>query len=109
MSLTCLFLLKRWNNQDKKLKDDLIESMTQLFGPHAFERNKLLEKSGSCLKYIRDQYRKHLHDNPRYERPPYVPEAEWQALILDGKYKADKKNNITLVESTTRYVILLRM
>ena len=110
MSLTCFFLLKRWNLQDKKLKDDLIESMTQLFGPRAFERNKLLEKVGSCLKYSRGQYRKHLQDNPRYERPPYVPEAKWQALILDGKYKADKKNTITPVESTPpRYVILLRM
>ena len=103
------FLLKRWNNQDKPLKDDLIESMTQLFGPHAFERNKLLEKTSSCLKYIRDQYRKNLHVNPRYERPPYVLEAKWQALILDGKYKADKKKSITPVESTSRYVILLRM
>ena len=104
------FLLKRWNLQEKKLKDDLIESMTQLFGPHAFERNKLLEKDGLCLKYIRDQYRKILRDNPRYERPPYVPEAEWQALILDGKYKADRRDKITPVDqSTTRYVILLRM
>lgn len=110
MSLTCFFLLKRWNQQDKKLKDDLVDSMTQLFGPRAFERNKLLEKASLCLKYIRDQYRKNLRDNPRYERPPYVPEAEWQALILDGKYKADKKNTITPVESTPpRYVILLRM
>ena len=109
MSLTCFFLLKRWNIQDKKLKDDLIESMNQLFGPRPFKRNRLLEKDGLCLKYIRDQYRKKLRDNPRYERPPYVPEAEWQALILDGKYKADKKNAITPVESTPRYVILLRM
>ena len=52
---------------------------------------------------------KNLRDNPRYEHPPYVPDAEWQALILDGKYKADKKNTITPVESTPRYVILLRM
>jgi hypothetical protein len=109
MSLTCFFLLKRWNNQDKKLKDDLVESMTQLFGPHAFERNKLLEKAGLCLKYIRDQYRKNLQVNPRHERPPYVLEAEWQALILDGKYKADMKKGITPVESRARYVILLRM
>ena len=71
------FLLKRWNQQDKKLKDDLLESMTQLFGPHAFERKKLLENFGLCLMYIRDQYRKNLWDNPRYEHPPYVPEAEW--------------------------------
>ena len=103
------FLLKRWNNQQKKLKDELIESMTQLFGPRAFERRKLLEKAGLCLKYIRDQYRKNLQVNPRYERLPYVPEAEWQALILDGKYKADVKKGITLVESRPRYVILLRM
>ena len=109
MSLTCFFLLKRWTHQDKKLKDDLIESMTQLFGPRAFERNKLLEKASLCLKYIRGQYQKKLRDNPRYERLPYVPKAEWQALILDGKYKADKKNVITPVESTPRYVILLRM
>ena len=110
MSLTSFFLLKRWSNQDKKLKDDLIERMTQLFGPRAFERNKLLEKVGLCLKYIRDQYRKNLQDNPKYEHSPYVPEAEWQALILDGKYNADKKNTITPVESTSpRYVILLRM
>ena len=53
---------------------------------------------------------KNLWDNPRYERPPYVPEAEWKALILDGKYKADKNNTITPIESTPpRYVILLRM
>ena len=110
MSLTCFFLLKRWNQQEKKLKDDLVDSMTQLFGPRAFERNKLLEKASSYLKYIRDQYRKNLQDNLRYERLPYVPEDEWQALILDGKYKADKKNTITPVESTPpRYVILLRM
>ena len=53
---------------------------------------------------------KNLWDNPRYECLPYVPEAEWQALILDGKYKAEKKNTITPIESTPpRYVILLRM
>ena len=44
-----------------------------------------------------------------FECPPYVPKAEWKTLILDGKYKADKKNAITPVESTPRYVILLRM
>ena len=110
MSLTCFFLLKRWNQQEKKLKDDLVDSMTQLFGPHAFKRNKLLEKDGLYLKYIRDQYRKNLRYKSRYERLPYVPKAEWQALILDEKYKADKKNTITPVESTPpRYVILLRM
>ena len=94
----------------KKLKDDLIESMTQLFGPRAFERNKLLEKAGLYLRYLRDQYRKNLENNPRYDRPPYVPEAEWQALILDGKYKGDKRDKITPTDqSTARYVILLRM
>lgn len=91
------------------MKDFLVESMTQIFGPHAFERNKLLEKAGLCLKYIRDQYRKHLQVNPRHDCLPSVPEAEWQALILDGKYKADMKRGITPVESGARYVILLRM
>ena len=109
MSLSWFFLLQRWNNQQKRLKDELIESMTQLFGPCAFERKKILGKVGLCLKYIRDQYRKNLQVNPRYERPPPVPEAEWQALILDGKYNADMKKGITPVEIRPRYVILLRM
>jgi hypothetical protein len=33
-----------------------------------------------------------LAGNPRYERPPSIPEREWKAIIDDAKEKILKKS-----------------
>ena len=34
---------------------------------------------------MRDQYRRALKLDPKYERPPMVPQLEWNELIKDAK------------------------
>ncbi|GLJ31571.1 hypothetical protein SUGI_0633570 [Cryptomeria japonica] len=41
---------KRWNDQEKKLKDELTNRIVGLFGNDTFDKTKLLEKAGTYLK-----------------------------------------------------------
>jgi hypothetical protein len=86
--------LKRWKSQNEKLKDDLVESMTNFFGPRAFQKGKLLQRARVCLRYIRDQYRCTLTKNPHYQCPPCIPDLEWKCLILDANEKTEVKEEI---------------
>ena len=36
---------------------------------------------------MRDQYRRDLKDNPKYDRPPMIPPMEWNEIIEDAKEK----------------------
>ena len=66
-----VFFLKRWNLQDKKLKDQLIKYLEHEFGINIFDHTKMLQKACKHLKVVRDSYRKSLVLNPKYERPPF--------------------------------------
>lgn len=68
----------RWKSQSSMLKDDLMN----------FNKIGVTSKACLYLKYLRDQYRVHLKINPKYERPPTIPEREWKALVEDAKEKA---------------------
>ncbi|XP_059069208.1 uncharacterized protein LOC131859463 isoform X2 [Cryptomeria japonica] len=93
---------KRWNDQEKRLKDELTNQMVEWFGNDTFDKTKLLEKVGTYLKYVRDQYRTHLERNLKYERPPMNPEREWKDLILDAKEKIERKKGHTPLDARRR-------
>ena len=80
--------------------------MVEWFGNDTFDKTKLLEKAGTYLKYVRDQYRTHLEKNVKYERPPMIPEREWKDLILDAKERIERKKGNTPPDARRRYVIL---
>jgi hypothetical protein len=80
----------RWNGQDSKKKDDLIDHMVNLFG-NTFNKKVVTKLAGENLKYTRAQYRDKLQIDLKHERPPMVPEKEWKALIEDAKENLFKK------------------
>lgn len=102
-------MLKRWNDQEKRLKDELTNRMVELFENDTFDKTKLLEKYGTYLKYVRDQYITYLVKNVKYERPPMILEREWKDLILDVKETIERKKGNTPPNTKRRYVILLRI
>ena len=83
--------------------------MVEWFGNDTINKTRLLEKAGTYLKYVRDQYRTHLEKNVKYEHPPMIPEREWKDLILDAKERIERKKGNTPPNARRRYVILLRM
>ena len=47
---------------------------------------------------MRDQYRRALKDNPKYDHPPMIPPMEWNEIIEDAKEKRvceDRVNEAT--------------
>ena len=76
-----MFFLKRWNFQDKKLKDQLIKDLEHEFGINIFHHKKMLQKACKHLKIVRDSYRKSLVQNLKYERPPFIVVREWNEFI----------------------------
>ncbi|XP_057868689.1 uncharacterized protein LOC131075808 [Cryptomeria japonica] len=93
---------KRWNDQEKRLKDELTNQMVEWFENDTFDKTKLLDKGGTYLKYVRDQYRTHLKRNLKYERPPMIPEREWKDLILDAKERIERKKGNTPLDARRR-------
>lgn len=83
--------------------------MVEWFGNDTFDKTKLLEKAGTYLKYVRDQYMTHLERNLKYEHHPMIPEREWKDLILDAKERIERKKGNTPLDARRRYGILLRM
>lgn len=79
-----------------------------LFENDTFNKTKVLQKAGTYLKYVRDQYRTHLEKNIKYECPPMIPEREWKDLVSDGKEKVEKRKGHT-PPGEGRYVVLLKM
>ena len=79
-----------WNKQPKELKDDLTNHLVGLLGKDTFDTLKVLQKVGKHMKIVRDQYRVHLENNPRYELPPMIPFMKWKALVEYGKRRACK-------------------
>ena len=52
-----------------------------------FDTGLLLKRAEKNIKIVRDQYRKALKDNPKYDRPPMIPPMEWNEIIEDAKEK----------------------
>ena len=101
-----MFFLKRWNLQEKKLKDQLIKDLEHEFGINIFYHKKFLQKASKHLKVVRDSYRKSLIQNVKYEHPPFIAMREWNEFILDAKEKEDAQRGITTTHAR-RYAIVL--
>ena len=71
----------RWDRLAKALKDELTNHLGGLFRKDTFDTSKVLQKARQHLKIVLDQYRVHLENNPRYERPLMIPSREWKALV----------------------------
>lgn len=61
----------RWNAQNEKLKDDLMNHMVSLLG-ETFNKKGVIATVGLNLKYVRENYRDNLQIDQKYERPPMV-------------------------------------
>jgi hypothetical protein len=98
----------RWNGQDRKNKDDLIDHMVNLFC-NTFNKKVVTKLADENLKYTRAHYRDKLQLDLKHERPLMVPEKEWKALIEDAKENLFKKQEYIheLVKQGTTHVILL--
>jgi hypothetical protein len=77
----------RWNSQSSKLKYELINKLVGMFGEGSFNKSGVSSKAGAYLKYLWDQYRVHMKNNPKYEHPPMILEREWKALQEYAKEK----------------------
>jgi hypothetical protein len=63
-----------------------------LFGVDTFNTKAVTSAAGEYLKYTQYVYRRSLAKNPRYERPPSIPEREWKEIIDDAKEKILRKS-----------------
>ena len=84
----------RWNAQNEKLKDDLMNHMVNLFG-ETFNKKGVTTATGLNFKYVREDYRNNLKNNHKYECPPMVLEKNWKTLIENAKEKALRKQGKT--------------
>ena len=99
---------RRWNSQSSKLKNELINKLVGLFGEGSFNKYGVSSKASAYLKYMRDKYRVHLQQKPKYEHPQMIPKREWKALQDDAKEKMLQKEGKT-PPSSGRYAALLIM
>ena len=91
-----------------ELKNQLIASFEEKFGKNIFDTGLLLKTAAKHIKTVRDQYRRALKDNPKYDRPPMIPLMEWNEIIEDAKEKRlceDRDNEAT--QGKKRYVIIV--
>ena len=98
---------KRWNEQDADLKNQLIKSLEELFGNKTFDSALILKKASKHIKTLRDQYRRTLKDNPKYECPPMIPQMEWNEKMEDAKEKRLKGREIQQKIGKRRYVVIV--
>jgi hypothetical protein len=82
----------RWNFQNSKLKKELMDYLEDLFGVDTFNKKVVTSVADEYLKYTQDVYRQILIGNPRYERPPSIPERELKVIIDDAKENILKKS-----------------
>ena len=59
-----------------ELKSQLITSFEEKFGKDIFDTGLLLKRASKHIKTVRDQYRRGLKENPKYDRPPMIPLME---------------------------------
>ena len=92
----------RWNSQNEKFKDDLMNHMVNLFG-ETFNKKGVIATAGLNLKYVREDYRYNLQINHKYEHPTMVLNKEWKVLIEDAKEIKLRKQGKTKLISSSRY------
>ena len=91
-----------------ELKNQLIASIEEKFGENIFDTGLLLIRVEKHIKTVRDQYRRALKDNPKYDRPPMIPPMEWNEIIEDAKEKRlyeDRDNEVA--QGKKRCVIIV--
>ena len=79
--------------------------MEDFFGQYILNRTQLLKKACKHLKIVRDQYIRALKIKPKYERPPMVPQLEWNEIIEDAKEKRLRDKGIKPPPRKNRYVV----
>ena len=62
-----------------------MNKLVGMFGEGTFNKVGVVAKAGLYLRYLRDQYRVHLKNEPNYERHPLIPQMEWKALVCDAQ------------------------
>lgn len=71
-----------------ELKNQLIASLEEIYGKNIFHTGLLLKRAAKHIKTVRDQYRRALKDNPKYDHPPMIPLMEWNEIVEDAKEKS---------------------
>ena len=94
-----------------ELKNQLIASIEEKFGKNIFDTGLLLKRAEKRIKTMRDQYRRSLKDNPKYDRPPMIPPMEWNEIIEDAKDKrlCGKANKLEKGKIRYGMIVLSRM
>jgi hypothetical protein len=91
-----------------ELKNQLIASFEEKFGKNIFDTSLLLKRTSKHIKTVRDQYRRALKENPKYDRPPMIPPMEWNEIIEDAKEKRLCENTVNEVaQGKKRYVMIV--
>ena len=91
-----------------ELKNQLIASLEEKFGKNIFDTGLPLKRAAKNIKTMRDQYRRALKVNPKYDHPPMIPPMEWNEIIEDAKEKSlceDRDNEA--VQGKKRYVMIV--
>ena len=91
-----------------ELKNQLIASLEEKYRKNIFDTGLLLKRVAKHIKTIRDQYRRALKDNPKYDHPPMIPPMEWNEIIEDAKEKRlceDTDNEAA--QGKKRYVMIV--
>ena len=81
--------------------------MEEFFGQNILNRAQLLKKYCKHLKTMRDQYKRGLKLNPKYECPPMVLQLEWNEIIEDAKETKLRDEGINPPLYKNRYVVLI--
>ena len=53
--------------------------MVIMFGD-TFNKSEITSRVGAYQKYVIDQYRVQLKENPKYDHPLAIPEREWKNI-----------------------------
>ena len=91
-----------------ELKNQLIASFDEKFGKNIFDNGLLLKRAAKHIKTVRDQYRRALKDNPKYDHPAMIPPMEWNEIVEDAKEKRlceDRDNEAA--QGKKRYVMIV--
>lgn len=67
----------------------------------------ILKRASKHIKTMRDQYRRALKDNPKYECPPMIPPMECNEIMEDAKEKRVKGSGIQPEDDKRRYVVIV--
>ena len=72
-----------------------------------FDTTLLLKRASRHIKTVRDQYRRDLKENQKYDYPSMIPPMEWNEIIEDAKEKRlhDKGNEPE--EGKRKYVMIV--